>query len=256
MQKRIGLLHVLRGQSAARTHHPRTGPVVPRRIIAPAALAVMLLLAACSDSSNNLNPASEVVTMDRIEMAKTECRFEVPATADTTCYNMPVPQRWDEPANVSTMTLHVAVLINAGAKPLVHDAEPTLYLSGGPGLENLSTLPEVWDVLWADLAMTRPLVMFDQRGVGYSKPRLDCPELGALAENATAEATLGAWEICAGQLRDSGVDFRAYNAVDVTHDTEAIAKALGYDRWSAIGISWGTNVAQTTLWLEWHLNSG
>ena len=56
-----------------------------------------------------------------------------------------------------------------------------MFLGGGPGsfvLEDFG--PRVSGSLARDLTAGRDFVMFDQRGVGFSEPALNCPELGDL----------------------------------------------------------------------------
>ena len=53
---------------------------------------------------------------------------------------------------------------------------PLVYLDGGPGGNALKPIPFVFDQGLAALAEGRDLIVFDQRGVGYSNPALDCPE--------------------------------------------------------------------------------
>ena len=56
---------------------------------------------------------------------------------------------------------------------------PLLLLGGAPGTVGLDTFGRIISgALAHDFTAGRDLVMFDQRGVGYSEPALNCPEVG------------------------------------------------------------------------------
>jgi pimeloyl-ACP methyl ester carboxylesterase len=84
------------------------------------------------------------------------------------------------------------------------------------------------DLLVDDLAK-RELVLFDQRGAGYSEPSLKC----------NGER----YDVCHARLVKSGVDLSAYNTRENAADVEAIREALGYDRINLKGGSYGTKLA-------------
>jgi pimeloyl-ACP methyl ester carboxylesterase len=80
---------------------------------------------------------------------------------------------------------------------------------------------------------TRDLLVFDQRGTGYSDA-LQCPAL-ALPGVPAALA-----QACASQL---GPERGSFTTTESADDIEAIRQATGYDRLVLFGISYGTKVA-------------
>jgi len=135
--------------------------------------------------------------------------------------------------------------------------DPVIYLSGGPGSSTLEMLRYATQETLAPVFSTgRDLVFFDQRGVGRSRPALDCPALDALGWELlddTIDGRAVAPEEAAGlvvaSLREchqelSGVaDLTAYNSVASAHDVEALRVALGVDQINLWGGSYGTRLA-------------
>ena len=53
--------------------------------------------------------------------------------------------------------------------------DPVIYLAGGPGVSALESIDRFTDdarFIWKE----RDLILLDQRGVGHSEPRLECPD--------------------------------------------------------------------------------
>ena len=112
---------------------------------------------------------------------------------------------------------------------------PTLlYLSGGPGGAGVRELDDVLFELDA-LRRRYDVVGFDQRGTGYSG-LLRCP---ALERDPRLRATGPAGE-CAQRLGRRRAFFTTQDSVE---DVEAIRRALGVDKLTLLGISYGTKLA-------------
>jgi pimeloyl-ACP methyl ester carboxylesterase len=113
-------------------------------------------------------------------------------------------------------------------------AAPVLALSGGPGQASVSARKDFVDLL-APVLDRRELIVFDQRGTGRSG-LLRCPALEQAAQpgqtNAAAE--------CANQL---GPGRAFYTTRDSVEDIEAVRQAVGADKLSLYGVSYGTKVA-------------
>jgi pimeloyl-ACP methyl ester carboxylesterase len=98
--------------------------------------------------------------------------------------------------------------------------------------------------------------MFDQRGVGFSEPALDCPETTkAINDNINKQLTTAdrralnnqALEDCHTRLVKAGVNLAAYNSAENAADVEDLRVALGYKAWNLYGISYGTRLALTVM---------
>ncbi len=149
-----------------------------------------------------------------------------------TCGFLSVPESRSR-ENSPTVELAVMVLHARSSTPL---ADPLLFLQGGPGGAALSTA-ELWRAsVWRD---TRDIVLFDQRGTGYSRPNLKCPEL--------YQDLYAGLDTCRARLARAGVDLRAYNSRENAADVEALRQALGVEAWNLYGVSYGTRLALTVL---------
>ncbi|HEV8214264.1 MAG TPA: hypothetical protein VGP95_00470, partial [Gemmatimonadaceae bacterium] len=84
------------------------------------------------------------------------------------CYTLAVPESRRKP---NGRTLHLAVVVVRAATP---SHPPLVMLHGGPGGSGIRTyLPAAR----TELGRNRDDVVYDQRGAGYSEPKL-CPNLG------------------------------------------------------------------------------
>jgi pimeloyl-ACP methyl ester carboxylesterase len=113
--------------------------------------------------------------------------------------------------------------------------KPTLlYLSGGPGSAGVREFAGVAFEL-GGLEHDYRLVSFDQRGTG-SSGLLRCP---ALERDPRVRST-SAGEACAESL---GARRAFYGTRDSVEDIEALRRALGVDKLTLFGISYGTKLA-------------
>ncbi|MFP4324064.1 MAG: alpha/beta hydrolase [Anaerolineales bacterium] len=189
-----------------------------------AALAMLVLAAPTS-----AQPAEGIFT-------PTECPFEIPANADTPidCGFLTVPQNRADPAS-GTIDLAVAILGSRSATPA---PDPIIYLEGGPGGSALVGVEGWYDLPLLD---TREMILFDQRGTGYSQPSLDCP---GIEESEDLDTDLPA---CRADLVAQGVDLDAYTSAESAADVNALREALGYDQVNLLGISYGTRLGLTVM---------
>lgn len=128
-------------------------------------------------------------------------------------------------------------------------ADPILYLHGGPGIATLDIVPlALRGKSWPLLRQDRDLVFFDQRGTGRSTPLL-CPAFDAemdrlerskLSPEMKLERQLGAAAACREELDRAGIDPASYNSTSIASDAAALMTALGYERWNIFATSYGT----------------
>jgi pimeloyl-ACP methyl ester carboxylesterase len=115
----------------------------------------------------------------------------------------------------------------------------TLLLAGGPGQPATGAYNDGTDDPYREFRAMTPrndIVAFDGRGTGRSG-LLRCPELeGASLIDAGAEAAA-----CARRLGPRRGFYRTTDSVD---DIEAVRAALGVDKLTLIGVSYGTFLAQ------------
>jgi pimeloyl-ACP methyl ester carboxylesterase len=183
----------------------------------------------------------------RLEQA--ECPFERGDWArdiKLECSWLVVPEMRDHP---SGRTVRLAVAVVRAKNPVT---TPLVMLHGGPGLSGLRTfLPFA---ATSDIARTRDMVIYDQRGAGYSEPRL-CPDYGAVEDSArrlrTPAERESLWDArdraCVASLRAQGIDPAAYNTLASARDLVDLRKALGYATWDVYGGSYGARLAQEAM---------
>ncbi len=222
---------------------------------APVALVVLAVLAAgCSPAGDpeRTDDADPDAIGERLEMVaegasfvEDEGCFGVDLVGleddDVRCGRVEVPLEAAEPDG-EQIDLAVAVL-----DPDAADGDrPLLVLGGGPGevmVETALTEP----VVQRSYQTGRPTIVVDQRGVGHSRPALDCPDIDDDALQGTADEDL---EImleqvadCRDGLTDEGIDLGAFHHRANAIDVHAVRAALGHDEIDLRGTSYGTHVA-------------
>ncbi|MBN1936627.1 MAG: alpha/beta fold hydrolase [Anaerolineae bacterium] len=147
-------------------------------------------------------------------------------------------------------------------------ADPIIYLSGGPGGSALELIRYQFEEFFAPVmeGARRDLILFDQRGVGVSRPALDCPNVDVLmrdlservrnghptSEQETGDLVLAAYLACGENLRRVA-DLAAYNSAASAADVNDLRLALGYGgtlRSNVVnlwGASYGTRLALTVM---------
>jgi len=117
--------------------------------------------------------------------------------------------------------------------------DPIVYLAGGPGEKVLGpTLRQIKRPQAFTGVRDRDLVLFDQRGVGFSRPALECPELLAVTDLAAAPAAVAR---CRERL-SRRTELRRYTTRQNAKDVDVVRRALGYRRINLLGNSYGTDL--------------
>ena len=253
-----------------------------RRIIRPtlAVIALTLLASACSGSdepsstdvttssttiggspatsltattTSTTPPSTEGVTIEATPTIEYgPCPFDEPAGTSPVCGTVTVPEDRSEPDG-GTVVLAVAMFPPTSGNEL---QTPFVYLEGGPGGEILEAIPFAYPALIEPLNDDRIVVVFDQRGTGFTEPSLACPEINQLAfellDNIleTEELTrrrLDALAPCQARWADSGIDLSHYNSAASASDVDDIRRALDYPEWDLYGVSYGTRLALTVM---------
>lgn len=163
--------------------------------------------------------------------AEADCPF--PAPERVSCGYLTVPEDRAQPDGY-TVELAVAIIHPRSSSPY---PVPVVYLEGGPGGSALLSLDEF---LKSPLLETRTLILFDQRGTGFSIPSLNCPEIEEESGDNPVEA-------CRDRLLDEGIDLQMYSSAASAADVHDLVWALGYDQVDLWGISYGTKLGLTVL---------
>jgi pimeloyl-ACP methyl ester carboxylesterase len=156
-----------------------------------------------------------------------------PDVPDFVCSSLVVPLDHSG-GTPGQLRLHVAVGENADAPKGV-----LVDLTGGPGQGGVAFIPRARQRLRPLLRDYR-LVMLDQRGTGAGALR--CPALQrAMGTSDLTVPPPGTVEACAQTL---GSRRRFYSTADTVADLDALRVALGADKLTLDGVSYGTFVAE------------
>ena len=138
-----------------------------------------------------------------------------------------------------TIPIRVMVIPSKSATP---EPDPMFALTGGgPGIASIPDA-ESWVSNFPEIAATRDVVFFDQRGTGESNA-LDCP-LGDAATRAflAGEIPSEGVRACREQLAQRA-DLKSYTTADAADDMEEIRRRLGFSRINIYGSSYTARLA-------------
>lgn len=130
---------------------------------------------------------------------------------------------------------------------------PIVYLAGGPGGSGVATARGGRFPLFSALRAVADVIAFDQRGTGWSNdvPRCDTGRAYPLAEPLTHERLIPFMreqaERCTRFWKEAGVDIAGYNTRESAADLDALRAALGADKITLWGISYGTHLGLAAL---------
>ncbi len=152
--------------------------------------------------------------------------------------------------NSKTRLIQLAfVVLKSTAK---NPEAPIVFLAGGPGVSGIEHAKGPRGPVLLALREIADVVLLDQRGTGSSEPNLECVEplnhpldypasLEHLFEASKRQA-----RICREQLSGT-VDLTGYNAEESADDVNALREALGAQKISLLGSSYGTTLALTII---------
>ncbi|MGJ3239734.1 MAG: alpha/beta hydrolase [Anaerolineae bacterium] len=187
-----------------------------------------------------------------------DCRFAYPVGVSIDCYQLDVPEN-RQLANSATVSLSVAILRSPAPRTAPY---PIIFLQGGPGGTTLGTLTNTYTNRFAPLlANGYDVIVFDQRGIGNSTPRLDCEAYrvldrdlldyedaeGNVLTRVDVDVRLQHALIACGMMLAQQHDLSGYNSIESASDIEAIRLAFGYQQVNLWGISYGTRLALTAM---------
>lgn len=126
---------------------------------------------------------------------------------------------------------------------------PLVYLPGPP--EPATPLAERAD--WTPMLARRDVLLFDQRGLGHSRPPLAWAAPGWRAERllvdeaSAVEHVVATCREAAAALGERGFDLAGYSVAEVADDLDDLRRALGYERLALVGHSGGSHLALAYL---------
>lgn len=130
------------------------------------------------------------------------------------------------------------------------DRPPIFYLPGGPGFPGLDEEledPEFFRSEVAPFLDVADVVVMGQRGIGSSRPNTVCQGPPAPPDGAerTADERTRRWRETAADCRryweERGLDLQGFTVIESAADVDAVRRALGYDRITIWGVSFGSH---------------
>lgn len=179
---------------------------------------------------------SPTLAIGDVAFRESECPFRVyepeQEGESLICGYLRVPESRSGLSDVF-IELAVVILKSKSDNPTV----PTVYFEGGPGGAAIPSLD-----YWAESAArdVGDVVLFDQRGTGYSTPSLNCIEyddFSALPRGKNID------EVCHDRLVEEGITLGAYTTAESSTDFADLISALGYEQVNIYGISYGSRFA-------------
>lgn len=148
--------------------------------------------------------------------------------------------------------LRIVILLPAPVTDLT-ETRPLLFVHGGPGypLGLDSAGARYWRNWVMQRGVNRPVVLFDQRGVGGSEPVFSCREYDGAARRVLTKALpvereFAIWSEATARCRQriNGKGYRPdeYSSAANAADAAGIMQALGVRHWDAYGVSYGSRV--------------
>ena len=207
----------------------------------------ILLLAGCLHAAAAMAAAPSEIPTLRLE----PYAFEIGDgnTVDAEMGTLVVPENRDDPES-RTLELAFVRFPSTSETP----GPPIVYLAGGPGGSGISAARGRRLQLFMALRQFGDVIAFDQRGTGRSGgDGLRCREtyqlpLDGPGDPTTATAAMAkAVRSCAERLQGEGVDITAYTSLHSAADLNDLRRALGAEKLTLWGISYGTHLALTTL---------
>jgi len=160
-----------------------------------------------------------------------------------------VPEVRSDPAS-GTIRLAFVWLRSRAERP----AAPLVYLAGGPGGSSTWEAQEPqWLARWLPILEVSDVILLDQRGTGVSEPDLGWrwdgePPLRLFADpNLAREHFLEMGRRARAAIVERGIDPRGYTTPESADDVEDLRRALGLEKVSLLGFSYGTRLALSIL---------
>jgi len=213
-----------------------------QRFLTVSFLAIFLLNACAPLAAPKPTPVTGV----RFE--PTDCMFGDVKGVD--CGYLYVPEDRSQ-AQGPEIRLAVAIIRTSNPNPA---PDPVLVLHNwiaGPGAHTVGNTTSFMVGLKQFLT-DRDVVLFDQRGIGFSSPSLECPEVGRqvlqdapqdFSQEELQRHLFQAYRVCHDRLEEEGIDLSVYTEAADAADINDLRMALGYTEWNLYADAYGSRVA-------------
>lgn len=160
-----------------------------------------------------------------------------------------VPEVRSDP-DAGTIRLAFVRLQSRAERP----AAPLVFLAGGPGGSSTWQAEEPERLArWLPILEVSDVILLDQRGTGASEPELSYRWNGSAplrffaSRELALEHVLEMGRRARSAIVERGVDPRGYTTLESAEDIEDLRVALGLEKVSLLGFSYGTHLALAVL---------
>ena len=159
-----------------------------------------------------------------------------------------VPENRQQP---SSRLIQIAFVRFKSTSP--KPGSPIVYLAGGPGGSGISAARGSRFPVFMAMREAADVIALDQRGVGLSKPNLNCKQTVGFSPDRPVtrheliEIFRKESRACAESFKQQGVDLTGYNTNESADDLEDLRKAIGAEKISLWAISYGTHLSLATI---------
>lgn len=156
-----------------------------------------------------------------------------------------VPENHDEPNGRKIRITYIILK----ARDSVSSEFPMIFFSGGPG-GNSITEGMIGFLKDHPMRQVRDIILFDQRGIGYSSalPDMSFEAFDIMAKDADEGAELRLTQAMIVEYKkkcaEKGVQPEYYNSFQNAQDVGLLFKHLGYRKYNLFGGSYGTRIAR------------
>ena len=156
-----------------------------------------------------------------------------------------VPENHDDPDGKKIQITYIVIK----TKDAASSAFPMIFFSGGPG-ENTVNPGLVNFLLQKPLGGERDIVLFDQRGIGYSSalPDMSFDSFDIMAKDANEEEELAMTKEMILEYKkkceEQNISPEYYNTIQNAKDVGMLFKHLGYEKYNLFGGSYGTRLGR------------
>jgi len=158
-----------------------------------------------------------------------------------------VPENHDDPDGKEIQITYIVLK----AKDTTSTAFPMIYFSGGPGGNSISQ-GMINYLLEQPMRMRdeRDIILFDQRGIGYSSalPDMSFGSFDIMAKDANEEEELALMTALIleykKKCKEQNISPEYYNSMQNAKDIGMLFKHLGYEKYNLMGGSYGTRLGR------------
>lgn len=193
--------------------------------------------------------AADLPRLEPLDECFTAPSEGVDVPVDYDCGYVVVPEFYQ---GESTRELKVPFIrFNSGKGTTV---SPLILHPGGPGASQINEY--VFNLvanMFSGVITDRDVIFMDPRGTELSDTFLDCPALYSLTwkayeqgldDESTKSLSTETLQQCIDDLKAQGINFDAYNSLELASDVNSVREALGYDQIIYYGMSYGAQLGQ------------